>query len=140
MRRLLSAGVGRLVRRANLHTVVVASCDLGVCAWLQPDWLLTLDDAGGRLEPNAVVARGERPLRPECRLAYCTDEFDQAPLEEQGGTAISTSTSEAALSADAPPLAATRGLRTCGAPPTRSMLWGKERCAKKVTAAPAASP
>ena len=78
-RRLLAAGVARVVRKAALSRVAIASVDGSVCAWLQPTWLVSFSAAGVptlRLHPG-----GGAPPKPEVCIRFDHKRFDSDGAE-----------------------------------------------------------
>ena len=77
-RRLLAAGMARIVSKAQLSNLVVASVDVELAAWMQPDWLVVLDARGvPTLTRRPPLVTGRR-LAAEVSIQYLDDAFDTA--------------------------------------------------------------
>ena len=79
LRGLLASGVGRLVRRAALRRVAVATTDPSVVRWMQPDYVVLL--GGGGRPPTLLrsphAAGAAAAWRPQITIAYSTAAFDE---------------------------------------------------------------
>ena len=78
-RRLLAAGMARIVSKSQLTNVVLASVDVELAAWMQPDWLVVLDEQGmPRLTRNVPPATAERRPAASISIRYRDDDYDRA--------------------------------------------------------------
>ena len=76
---LLAAGMARIVSKSQLTNVVLASVDVELAAWMQPDWLVVLDEQGmPRLTRNVPPATAERRPAASISIRYRDDDYDRA--------------------------------------------------------------
>lgn len=69
----LAIGLARIVRKADLKNIVIASCNPRLAAWLQPSLLVVFSSDG---TPRLTKNPAANPARVEIRLRYVTAGFD----------------------------------------------------------------